>query len=66
MTAIIERRVARLEESAGGGGDECSYCGDDGRNYELVFVDPPEDGDEPEELCPECGRQLYITLDWGD
>jgi hypothetical protein len=63
----LERRVAALEESAGGG-DRCPECGngpdDDKRPYEIVFVDP---GDAPpDEWCGTCGRalSLTITMDW--
>jgi len=67
-TTIIERRVARLEEAAGGG--ECPRCGwgggdDDNRPYELTFIDPGGP-DDREEFCEECGRQLVYVLTWGD
>jgi hypothetical protein len=69
MVTTIERRVARLEESAGGGG-ECPECGlgpdDDRRPYEIVFVDPEDH--TPDEWCETCGRALSLTInmDWGD
>ncbi len=68
MVTTIERRVARLEESAGGGG--CSRCGwggggDDNRPYELTWIDPGGP-DDREEFCEECGRQLVYVLTWGD
>lgn len=69
MVTTIERRVARLEESAGGGG--CSRCGwggggdDDNRPYELTWIDPGG-ADDREEFCEECGRQLVYVLTWGD
>ena len=64
----IQRRVARLEEAAGGGG-ECSDCGgpndpgDHSCSYEVIFIDPggPEDR---EEWCAGCGRQTRIVLRW--
>jgi hypothetical protein len=70
-TTTIQRRVARLEESAGGG--ECSRCGwggrgpggDDNRPYELRWIDPGGP-DDREEFCEECGRQLVYVLTWGD
>jgi hypothetical protein len=68
MMRSIERRVAALEESAGGGGDGCGYCGgggDDDRDgpYEVYFED--EQPEDPEETCPQCGRELitYIYFD---
>jgi hypothetical protein len=63
MTAIIERRVARLEESTGGAA-ECPECGlgpeDDKDPYEIVFVDSDEA--TPDEWCETCGRSLHITI----
>jgi hypothetical protein len=63
MTTTIERRVARLEKSAGGG-DRCPECGntpdDDKRPYEIVFVDPSDA--LPEEWCETCGRALSLTI----
>jgi hypothetical protein len=66
MVRSLERRVARLEESVGGG-DRCPECGsgpDDERTYEVVFVDP---GEAPhDEYCGTCGcaLSLSITLHW--
>jgi hypothetical protein len=69
-TTAIERRVAQLEETAGGG--ECPRCGwggsgpgDDNRPYELRWIDPGG-SDDREEFCEECGRQLVYVLTWGD
>ncbi len=67
MATILERRVTRLEESAGGGG-RCRECGgsdDDNPPYELTFIDPGGP-DDREEFCEECGRQLVYVLTWGD
>jgi hypothetical protein len=65
----LQRRVARLEEAAGEGG-ECPRCGwgggdDHNHTYELIFIDPggPEDR---EEYCEACGRKLVHVLTWGD
>ena len=70
-TTIIGRRVARLEEAAGDGG-ECPRCGwsgsdDFGPNdtYELTWIDPGG-AEDREEFCEECGRQLVYVLTWGD
>jgi hypothetical protein len=65
----LERRVSRLEESVGDGG-ECPRCGwgggdDDNRPYEVTFIDPGGP-DDREEYCEACGRQLVYTLHWGD
>ena len=65
MVTTLQRRVGRLEESAGG---ECPYCGegggDDNRPYEVIWDDEvPED---LEENCPECGRELIITVYFED
>jgi hypothetical protein len=69
MATTIQRRVARLEESAGG---KCSRCGwggrepgDENRPYELRWIDPGGP-DDREEFCEECGRQLVYVLTWGD
>ena len=72
MATIIERRVARLEEASGAGG-ECPDCGcggsddDFGPNdtYEVQLVDPGG-AEDREEFCGSCGRQLVIVLTWGD
>jgi hypothetical protein len=63
MVRSLQRRVTRLEESAGGGG-ECPECGGPGdpgdhTTYELVFVDEAE-----EEWCETCGRQTGIVIRW--
>jgi hypothetical protein len=69
----IERRVERLEESAGGGG--CSRCGwggrgpgDDGgeQTYEVVFMEEGDPDPGPSEWCPECGRQTQVTIEFED
>ena len=62
MTSI-KRRVARLEESAGGGSG-CPECGgpddpDDHSTYELVWVEEAE-----EEWCETCGRQTGFVVRW--
>ena len=65
MVTTIERRVAAMEESAGGG-DECPRCGgddNDGDAYELTFIDPDGPYDR-EEFCEECGRQLVYVVHW--
>jgi hypothetical protein len=68
-TPIIERRVARLEAAAGGGG-RCPDCGgpsgaepDDHSSYEVVWVDPGGP-DAREERCETCGRQTAIVIRW--
>jgi len=68
MTTTIEKRVARLEATDGGG--RCHGCGngpDDDKHPPVVaFMDP---GDAPpDEWCQTCGRalSLTITMDWGD
>jgi hypothetical protein len=70
MVRSLERRVSRLEESAGGG--KCPRCGwGDGDDlgpddtYEVEWGDPggPEDR---EEFCEACGRQLVYVITWGD
>ena len=69
MTSTLERRLEALEESAGGGGGGCGYCGggdDDNRDgsYEVYFEEElPED---PEETCPQCGRDLITTIYFDD
>jgi hypothetical protein len=67
----LQRRVARLEEAAGDGG-ECLRCGwgggsdhGGGDTYELVWVDPGGP-DDREEFCEACGQQLVYVLTWGD
>jgi hypothetical protein len=71
MVTTIERRVAALEESAGGGSNGCGYCDGGGGNdddrdgpYELYFAD--ELPDDLEENCPECGRELITTIYFDD
>ena len=63
MTTTIERRLAALEESAGGGG-KCPECGgpdgpDDHTTYGVVWV---EEGEE--EWCETCGRQTGFVIHW--
>ena len=63
MVRTLERRVAALEESAGGGG-KCPECGgpddpDDHTTYEVEWVDEAE-----EEWCETCGRQTVIVVRW--
>ena len=68
-TMTIERRVARLEATGGGGSGgfpPCLECGgpDDfgpDNTYELIFIDPggPED---KEEFCETCGRQTRFVI----
>ena len=63
MVTTIEKRLARLEESAGAGG-ECPRCGgpdepDEHTTYELVFDEEAE-----EEWCETCGRQTGIVIRW--
>jgi len=63
MVTTLERRVAALEKSAGGGG-ECPECGgsddpDEPATYEVVFVEEAE-----EEWCETCGRQTGIVIRW--
>ena len=66
----LEKRVGRLEDE--GGGEPCSECGGPlkpGERVEIVWVDAPElpGADDPgPEHCWKCGRQLVITLTWGD
>ena len=70
MVTTIERRVNRLEKSAGGAG--CGYCGGGGGDdhgdsdepYTIYF-----EGELPEDLeenCPECGRELITTIYFDD
>jgi len=66
MVTTIERRVARLEESAGGGG--CNHCGGgddgsggDGGPYTIYFDD--EVPDDFEDVCPECGEVHVIYFE---
>ena len=61
--ASIERRVAALEESGGGGG-ECPECGgpddpDEHTTYEVVWAEEAQ-----EEWCETCGRQTGIVIRW--
>ena len=69
MVRSLERRVARLEDAAGGGGGcpECGWGGgdDDNYTYEITFIDPGGP-DDREEFCEACGRQLVYVLTWGD
>ncbi len=66
MTTTIQRRVAALEATTGGG-NRCPECGgnadDDNRPPSIVFVDP--DDVRPDEWCPACGRALHITIHMG-
>jgi len=59
MPTTIERRVAALEATTGGG-NRCPECGngpdDDDRPSSIVFVDP--DKAPPDVWCSECGS-LY-------
>jgi hypothetical protein len=67
MVRSLERRVSRLEESAGGGGKcpECGGGGGDGdhHTYELIWVDPGR-AEDREEFCEVCGRQLAYVITW--
>ena len=68
MVTTMQKRVARLEESAGVG--KCPECGwgggdNDNRPCELRWIDPGGP-DDREEYCEECGRQLVYVLTWGD
>ena len=69
MATTIERRVAALEESAGGGG-KCPECGlgpeDDRKPVEVEFMEDGDDPDAPDEPCSECGRLLFQVIGWGD
>jgi hypothetical protein len=61
--ASIERRVAALEESIGGGG-ECPECGgpdepDEHTTYEVVWAEEAQ-----EEWCETCGRQTGFVIRW--
>ena len=63
MSTTIERRVAALEATTGGG--KCPECGGpDDRPPSIRFVDP--DKAPPEEWCPTCGRAVATTIhmDW--
>jgi ribosomal protein L37AE/L43A len=66
MPTTIERRVAQLEATTGGG-NRCPECGngpdDDNRPRRIVFVDP--DKAPPDEWCPACGRPIAITIHMG-
>jgi hypothetical protein len=68
MVSSLQAKVSRLEESAGGGGNGCGYCGGDDDNrddpYEVYFED--ELPDDLEENCPECGRELITTIYFDD
>jgi hypothetical protein len=76
-TTTIERRVARLEESAGVGGgwdgppcEECGWNGPDDDSeadtFELVFDERPYDEPDEEETCRTCGRVLSMTIYFED
>jgi len=70
VATTIERRVAALEESAGGGG-ACPECGWDGDPSKIEYVVEWQNADGPterDEFCETCGRQLTCTvhLNWGD
>jgi hypothetical protein len=63
MVRNLEQRVGRLEESVGVGG-ECPRCGgsdNDNCTYEIIFCDPDDPGEDKEEFCSECGRQLICA-----
>ena len=69
MTTTIERRVARLEATDGGG--KCPECGWDGDPSKIEYVVEWQNADgptEPDEFCETCGRQLTCTVHatWGD
>jgi hypothetical protein len=75
MATVTKKRVDALEVShgVGGGGRDgrCPECGglpdddpDASDNYELVFVDPEDAGEN--EWCPSCGRQTAVVIEWGD
>jgi hypothetical protein len=70
MVRSLERRVSRLEESAGGG-SKCpggGWGGDDfgpDDTYEVEWVDPGGP-DDREEFCETCGRQLVYIVRWED
>ena len=68
MVTTIERRVARLEESGGGGCPTCGWGGDPSKVEYVVEWQDPDDPTEPDEFCETCGCQLTCTIHmyWGD
>ena len=66
MVTTIERRVNRLEKSAGG--DGCGYCGGDDGNWDEPYIITFDDETPPDspETCPECGRELITTIYFDD
>ncbi len=67
--ATIERRVAALEASVGGG-RKCPECGfgRDEKPPRRVRIVSPGEPREPDTWCGECGRQLIhnVSLRWDD
>ena len=66
MHSVLRREWSRV---TGGGGlppcDRCGYGGGDEPfdfgpedTFEIVF----DDGDDDEEYCPECGRQVNVVV----
>ena len=73
----FRNRLRKVEEVAGGeaGGEACEECGGPPEpgmrvEYEVLWegLDEPSDTEGPgsPEYCPECGRQLIITIRWAD
>jgi len=64
----LERRLAALEAS----NRRCPECGSDGNttniDYEVVWVDDPEEDDGPQEsvYCETCGEPTTIVVTWRD
>ena len=65
----LRGRLTRLEAGARGPCGECGHANDAVVEYDVVWIDAPDDGsveDEVPACCPACGRRLVHEVTWAD